>query len=151
MRSLFLALLLLLTPCLAAPEALEGFTHGTSVEEVLQRIGEPGTVEGPVYHEDTKRWVWRWDYANYGALFEMESSANEKPQQVRSVTIVAPSVWKLTSGLGLGDTTDKILLNYPNISRLQDSLWFAIEPGSRVVTGFELTGSRIKAIFVGQR
>ncbi len=151
MKRMFLALLLLLTPCFAAPETLEGFTHGTTAEEVLQRIGEPASVEGPVLDSKSKRWVWQWDYSKFGALFEMESPNETKAQSVKSVTIVAPSVWKLSSGLGIGDSTEQILLRYPNVSRLQDSLWFATEPRSRVVTGFELSGTRIKAIFIGQR
>ncbi len=151
MKALLLAVLLLLTPCLAAPEALEGFTYGTSADEVLQRLSEPSGIEGPELNTASKTWIWRWDYPNYGALFEMESRNQEKPSSVRSITIVAPSVWKLTSGLGIGDNTDGILRNYGNVQRKQDSLWFALQPGSRVVTGFELSGTRIKAIFIGQR
>ena len=151
MKALLLVFVLLLTPCFAAPETLEGFSYGTSVEEVVQRIGEPTGVEGPEFHGATKSWLWRWDYSRYGALFELESKSEEKPTSVRSVTIVAPSNWKLTSGIGIGNTTDEILRTYGNVQRKQDSLWFALEPGSRNVTGFELSGSRIKAIFVGRR
>lgn len=151
MKALILAVLLLVTPCLAAPEAIEGFTYGTSADEVLQRLNEPSGIEGPEFHEASKSWVWRWDYPNYGALFELESKNQEKPSTVRSITIVSPSVWKLTSGLGIGDNTDSILRAYGNVKRKQDSLWFALEPGSRIATGFELSGSRIKAIFIGRR
>ena len=151
MKRLLLALLLLTTPSWAYPEALEGFSYGSTAEEVLQRVGEPTAVEGPTLHADSNRWIWLWDFSNHGATFELESTTETQPQHVRSVTIVASSQWKLDSGLGIGSTTNEILSYYANIVRHQDSLWFATDPDSRIVTGFELNGSRVKAIFVGRR
>jgi hypothetical protein len=141
--------LLIAVPAFAAPESIEGFSFGSSADEIVARIGEPSAIEGPEYQKDSRAWVWSWDYARYGALFEVEAETQDGQKIIRSLTIVPPSSWKLANGLGLGDTSDRILQVYPNVKQYQDTLWFAPHSDRRHVTGFELAGSRIKAIFIG--
>ncbi len=152
MRKLLLASFLLLLstlPALAAPDSIEGFSFGGSADEIVSRMGEPSSIEGPVYSRSTNAWVWSWDYSRYGALFQVEAATQDGTKIIRSLTIVPPSNWKTASGLTLGDTTDKILKAYPDVTRYQDSLWFARSSDRRNVVGFELNGSRIKSIFIG--
>lgn len=152
MRKLLLASLLLLLstlPAQAAPDSIEGFSFGGSADEIVSRMGEPSSIDGPVYSKTSNVWVWSWDYDRYGALFQVEAETQDGNKLIRSVTIVPPSSWKTASGLGLGDSTDKILQVYPDVTRYQDSLWFARSSDKRNVVGFELTGSKIKSIFIG--
>ena len=150
MRILLVAFLVLLAlPASAAPESIEGFSFGGSAGEIVTRIGEPTDIEGPVFNQQARSWVWSWDYARYGALFEVEAESQDGVKSIRSLTIVSPCPWKLASGIGIGDTTDRILQAYPDVKRYQDSLWFAENRTERRVTGFELTGSKIRSIFIG--
>ena len=151
MRHLLAIFFLLLCPVLASSESIEGFSYGGSADEVIARIGEPSAVTGPEYQKSSRSWVWGWEYSRYGALFEVEADTQDGVKRIRSLTIVSPCPWKTTSGLGIGDTTQRLLQIYPDIRRYQDSLWFALAPDKRHVAGFELTGSRIKSIFIGSR
>lgn len=152
MRQLLVAFLLLVcAPAFAAPESIEGFSFGTSADEVVQRIGEPSDIDGPVFRKDIKAWVWSWEYRRYGALFEVEAETQEGRKMVRSLTIVAPCPWKLGSGLGIGSTSDQIMQWYPNVNKVQDTLWFIQDTEKRNVTGFELAGTRVKSIFIGSK
>jgi hypothetical protein len=149
MRLLLLAFFLLLTPCLAVPEGIEGFRFGGSADEIVARIGEPTAIEGPRFEKSSKAWVWIWDYTRYGALFEVQSKTKDGTKSIRSLTIVTPCPWKLASGLGIGDSAAQIMQSYSNVKKPQDTLWFAPSSDRRNVTGFELAGSRIKSIFIG--
>lgn len=150
MRKLLVALVVLLSlPALAAPESIEGFTFGGSADEIVSRIGEPNDIEGPVFNKKAGSWVWSWDYSSYGALFEVEAESQDGIKSIRSLTIVAPCAWKLASGIGIGDSTDRILQVYPDVRRYQDSLWFAENRAEQRITGFELTGTKIRSIFIG--
>lgn len=151
MRQLLVACLVFLStlPALAAPETIEGFGFGGSADEIVSRMGEPSSVEGPVYSKSSGAWVWSWDYSHYGALFEVEAETQDGYKMIRSLTIVPPCNWKTASGLSLGDTTDRILQVYPDATRQKDNLWFARSSDRRNVVGFELVGSKIKSIFIG--
>lgn len=150
MRKLLVALLtLLILPASAVPESIEGFAFGGSADEIVSRIGEPTDVEGPVFNKSSGSWIWSWDYSRYGALFEVEAESQDGVKSIRSLTIVSPCPWKLASGIGIGDTTRRILEVYPDVNRYQDSLWFAENRAERRVTGFELSGTKIRSIFIG--
>jgi hypothetical protein len=151
MRQLLAAFLFLCVPALAVPDSIEGFRFGTAADEIVQRIGEPSDIDGPEFRKGINAWVWIWHYSRYGALFEVEAETQDGSKIMRSLTIVSPCPWKLANGLGIGDTTDQILRVYPDVDRFQDSLWFVKDSDRRNVTGFELSGTRIKSIFIGSR
>jgi hypothetical protein len=152
MRQLLVVLLLVLCgPALSAPHSIEGFSSGGSADEIVSRIGEPTDVQEPVFNKKARTWVWRWDYSRYGALFEVEAATQDSPKSIRSLTIVSPCPWKLDNGLGIGDSTDRLLQMYTDVHRADDTLWFVEDKNRRDVTGFELNGSRIKSIYIGTK
>lgn len=140
---------LLCGPASAIPESIEGFSYGSSADEIVLRIGEPSSVEGPEYHKPGRVWIWTWDYYRYGALFEVEAETQDGPKSVRSLTIVAPSAWRTSSGLRVGEKAERILELYPKVQQVSETLWFVRSSDRRKVTGFELAGSKIKSIFLG--
>lgn len=152
MRQLLVAILLVLGgPALSAPHTIEGFSFGGSADEIVSRIGEPSDVDGPVFNKEARSWVWTWVYSRYGAIFEVDAETQDGDKSIRSLTIVSPCPWTLDdSGLRIGDNTDRLLQVYPDVRRMEDSLWFVKDKKTKRVTGFELTGSRIKAIFIGK-
>ncbi len=148
MKYFLLILALLITPCFAQ-HSIESFTLGTSADEVVSRIGEPSSIGDPQFDPSSKNWVWEWGYPGQGALFEVQSKTQSGSKEVRSVTIFAPSAWKLDGKIGLGSNSAEVLRIFPAISRVNDQVWIAKDKSSHMVTGFELNGVHVKTIFVG--
>lgn len=149
MKYFLVILALLITPCFAEQHSIESFTLGTSADEVISRIGEPSTIGDPHFESSSKNWVWEWGYPAQGALFEVQSKTQDGTKTVRSITIFAPSSWKLDGSIGLGSKSADVLRIFPAISRVNDQVWIAKDKASQTITGFELNGVHIRTIFVG--
>lgn len=151
MKVIALALLLLVAPCYAQSESIAGFSAGGSADEIITRIGEPTNVEEPVYHKDIRSWVWIWDYPQYGALFEIEAHSMTGVKWIRSLTIVSPCPWKLSSGAGIGTTASRLEQFYSNIQKLSDTQWFISKRYEKNVLGFSFDKGRVNSVYVGTK